>query len=127
MAGMVPSQTGRGLFLSKDSVHTATADPNQPRNLLFGVTSVEQFPDELVPHNAGGMIVLTGLISLPCLRRRGNRERLSGQEPGGGFEDLRIALEEALEGCRITKDLPTVTRDPPDFRMGCKPSGCGLL
>jgi hypothetical protein len=48
-----------------DSCDCATADASQPRNLLFGMTSVEQFPDELVPHNAGGMIVLTGLISLP--------------------------------------------------------------
>ena len=149
MAAMVPSQTGRRLLLSKDTVHTATADPSQPCNLFFGVTGVEQFPDELVAHNASGMIVLTGLVKLPSLGRCGNREALSCQELGGGFEDMRIPLEEALEGLRqvllqmkairhlvglwrsprgrITKDLPTVTRDPPNFRMVCKPSCCCLL
>src|SRR5215469_5239979 len=95
-----PSQTGRRLFVREYSIHTATADPSQPRNLLFVVTGLKQVPDELVTYDAIGMITLTSMFHLPSLGRRGKGERLSSQEPGSCFENVSIPLEEALESFR---------------------------
>jgi hypothetical protein len=73
------------------SIYTATADPSQPCNFLFVVTSLKQFLDELVTHDAIGMITLTRLFNLLCPGRRGNRKRLSGMQSARRFEDMSIS------------------------------------